>query len=148
TLSWRTRTAARSTWTARSSVSLWGWAVCCCLDARWRRGAVGLLLQSGDVLVMAGSVRRAFHGVLLVVDGTMPVYLADDAGADGDGWAECGQFMAHTRLHVNVRQVLAMAAAAQSAALPASRATTTAVHSHACLLQPTRLILPRSQRQQ
>lgn len=58
-----------------------------------------LLLKSGQVLVMSGEARRAFHGVPRVIEGS----LADHWQSVGD--EHLRQLMSTSRINVNVRQV-------------------------------------------
>ncbi|KAL2911410.1 hypothetical protein HK105_209138 [Polyrhizophydium stewartii] len=77
---------------------------------------VALRLRSGDVVVMAGPARRAFHGVPLVLPDTCPEYLRDAAASwDAGSWAgehdsdpvsddearELAEFMGTTRININ-----------------------------------------------
>nr|KAJ3419024.1 hypothetical protein HK105_007505 [Polyrhizophydium stewartii] len=93
---------------------------------------VALRLRSGDVVVMAGPARRAFHGVPLVLPDTCPEYLRDAAASwDAGSWAgehdsdpvsddearELAEFMGTTRININVRQVLPVPAHAAAFSL-------------------------------
>lgn len=57
---------------------------------------LSILLQSGDVVIMGGQSRRAFHGVGRVFENTCPQYLLGIY----DGW------MKSKRVNLNVRQML------------------------------------------
>jgi alkylated DNA repair dioxygenase AlkB len=86
---------------------------------------VPVLVRSGDAMLLSGACRLAFHGVARVFDGTAPVGLfagpppppppqagdGDDDGptdavTDGLERAALRAFVAHTRINVNVRQVV------------------------------------------
>eukprot|EP00842_Homolaphlyctis_polyrhiza_P002463 jgi/Hompol1/3217/HPOL_001535-RA len=72
---------------------------------------IAIKLESGDVLVMTGQARRAFHGVPLVIDDTAPEYILKDDSLDremypDDPWTDYASFLKHTRINLNVRQVL------------------------------------------
>ncbi|KAJ7273622.1 hypothetical protein B0H12DRAFT_1090244 [Mycena haematopus] len=65
---------------------------------------VPILLRSGDVVIMSGpACRRAFHGVPRILENTLPEHLA--AQHDGAQWASFAEYMATTRININVRQV-------------------------------------------
>jgi alkylated DNA repair dioxygenase AlkB len=63
-----------------------------------------LHLRSGDVVIMAGESRFAWHGVPKIIPATCPEYLASWPGKEGypqwDGW------MKDKRINLNVRQML------------------------------------------
>ena len=70
--------------------------------------AQALWIRSGDVTVLSGPARLAFHSVPRIVAGTSPAHLlaepaADLGAADGDFLAA---LMADSRVNLNVRQVL------------------------------------------
>lgn len=58
---------------------------------------IALHLKSGDLVIMSKGSRRSFHGVPRVIEETCPDYL-DDGGILGD-------YIKHTRINVNIRQV-------------------------------------------
>ncbi|KAJ3269420.1 hypothetical protein HDV01_001418 [Terramyces sp. JEL0728] len=63
---------------------------------------IALKLASGDMVIMSGPGRRAFHGVPLVIKDTLPEYLK----ADGDAsWDLFANYLSHTRVNLNLRQV-------------------------------------------
>ncbi|KAJ7156058.1 hypothetical protein C8R43DRAFT_999063 [Mycena crocata] len=65
---------------------------------------VSILLRSGDVVIMSGpTCRRAFHGVPRILENTLPDHLA--AQPDEPQWAPFAEYMATTRININVRQV-------------------------------------------
>jgi alkylated DNA repair protein alkB family protein 1 len=66
---------------------------------------LAVLLRSGDIVVMGGQARHAFHGVGKVWGDTCPDYLCDDpqlAGWDSR-WSE---WIQGKRININVRQML------------------------------------------
>lgn len=91
---------------------------------------VPVLVRSGDAMLLSGACRLAFHGVARVFDGTAPRELfatrgdppappqsgvGDDGGSGSRGpdavtdeleRAALRAFVAHTRINVNVRQVV------------------------------------------
>ncbi|KAI9006091.1 2OG-Fe(II) oxygenase superfamily-domain-containing protein [Gaertneriomyces semiglobifer] len=68
---------------------------------------VAIKLTSGDVCVMYGKGRRAFHSVPRILENTLPPYLARDAPLEEgeEEWALFGEYMTTTRVNINVRQV-------------------------------------------
>lgn len=64
---------------------------------------VALQLNSGDIVVMTGPCRRAFHGVPRILENSLPDYLKPTA--DEEDWAPYGDFMQTTRINLNIRQV-------------------------------------------
>lgn len=69
-----------------------------------------VLVRSGDVLIMSGPCRRAYHGVPRIFEGTCPTYLADPSaytlGRDGaEDWQPYAEYLHGARINVNVRQV-------------------------------------------
>ncbi|KAJ7940719.1 hypothetical protein B0H13DRAFT_2397445, partial [Mycena leptocephala] len=65
---------------------------------------VPILLRSGDIVIMSGpACRRAFHGVPRILENTLPAHLA--AQLDEPQWAPFAEYMATTRININVRQV-------------------------------------------
>lgn len=61
---------------------------------------IALNVKSGDIIIMSGEARKAFHGVPRVFEKTFPEELL--AGEEFDTIRE---FMRHTRMNINVRQV-------------------------------------------
>ncbi|CAN6646855.1 hypothetical protein TRVA0_022S00496 [Trichomonascus vanleenenianus] len=59
-----------------------------------------VLLRSGDVIIMGGESRKAFHGVGRVFADTCPAYLSENPGWDYNDW------ISSKRINVNVRQML------------------------------------------
>ncbi|GJE98122.1 alpha-ketoglutarate-dependent dioxygenase AlkB [Phanerochaete sordida] len=69
---------------------------------------IPILLRSGDVLIMSGPCRRAYHGVPRILEDTCPTYLLQGhTGQDGEGdeWKPYADYMRNARINVNVRQV-------------------------------------------
>ncbi|KAJ3181059.1 hypothetical protein HDU85_003764 [Gaertneriomyces sp. JEL0708] len=68
---------------------------------------VAIKLTSGDVCIMYGKGRRAFHSVPRILENTLPAYLAPDAPLEEgeEEWALFGDYMTTTRVNINVRQV-------------------------------------------
>lgn len=68
-----------------------------------------LRLHSGDVLVMAGPARTAWHGVPRIERGTCPGFMSNwpvDESAVGTGeYREWKGWMANKRINLNVRQM-------------------------------------------
>ncbi|TEB35865.1 hypothetical protein FA13DRAFT_1623777 [Coprinellus micaceus] len=62
---------------------------------------VPILLRSGDVVIMSGPCRRAYHGVPRILEGTLPAHLK----VGGEDWAPFAEYLETTRINVNVRQV-------------------------------------------
>ncbi|TPX61027.1 hypothetical protein PhCBS80983_g01326 [Powellomyces hirtus] len=63
-----------------------------------------ILLRSGDVLVMHGASRRAFHSVPRILENTIPEYLAPEH-IDDKEWPPFYEYLKDARVNVNVRQV-------------------------------------------
>lgn len=64
----------------------------------------GIILRSGDVLIMSGpACRRAYHSVPRILNGTLPTHLLEDD--EDENWEPYAQFMSTTRININVRQV-------------------------------------------
>jgi alkylated DNA repair protein alkB family protein 1 len=61
---------------------------------------IALRLKSGDLIIMSGEARKAFHGVPRVFEDSFPEELL--VGEEFDAIRE---FMEHTRMNINVRQV-------------------------------------------
>jgi alkylated DNA repair protein alkB homolog 1 len=62
---------------------------------------VALRLSSGDLVIMYGPARRSFHGVPRVLENTCPGYLQTNEPE----WKDIKDYIAHTRMNINVRQV-------------------------------------------
>ncbi|KAG0269453.1 hypothetical protein DFQ27_003365 [Actinomortierella ambigua] len=62
-----------------------------------------ILLQSGDILVMTGPCRAAFHGVPRIIEDTLPSYLQKHE--QEPGWDICADYLAEARINLNIRQV-------------------------------------------
>lgn len=69
---------------------------------------LALRLCSGDVLIMLGPSRGAYHGVPRIIEGTLPEHLCSDdgtSGRSGEDWEEFATYLSTTRINLNVRQV-------------------------------------------
>ena len=65
-----------------------------------------LRLKSGDVLVMSGESRYAWHAVPKVVPGTCPAWLSDwPASSIGEKYHNWRGWMSGKRINLNVRQM-------------------------------------------
>ncbi|CDZ96363.1 DNA alkylation damage repair protein [Phaffia rhodozyma] len=67
-----------------------------------------ILLRSGDVVVLSGHGRRAYHGVPRILDDTLPAHLKPSLPEDqvSPSWDEdLGRYMETTRININARQV-------------------------------------------
>ncbi|KAF9910911.1 hypothetical protein BX616_010749 [Lobosporangium transversale] len=62
-----------------------------------------ILLQSGDILVMTGPCRSAFHGVPRIIENTLPQYL--QSRIDDPDWDIYAEYLAEARINLNIRQV-------------------------------------------
>ncbi|KAI8073115.1 hypothetical protein BC940DRAFT_211513, partial [Gongronella butleri] len=60
---------------------------------------IPLCLYSGDIIVMTGPCRKAYHGVPRILEDTLPRHLGKAA------WPIFGDYMEQSRINVNVRQV-------------------------------------------
>jgi len=61
-----------------------------------------ILLRSGDVVILAGGCRRAFHGVPRILEEQeAPTFLTEEE----PGWRAFAQYIKSTRININVRQV-------------------------------------------
>ncbi|ORX51332.1 hypothetical protein DM01DRAFT_1324507 [Hesseltinella vesiculosa] len=60
---------------------------------------IPLCLSSGDVIVMTGQSRKAYHGVPRILEQTLPSFL------DSQHWPLYGGYMDQARINLNVRQV-------------------------------------------
>ncbi|KAL7751707.1 hypothetical protein RI367_002706 [Sorochytrium milnesiophthora] len=68
---------------------------------------IPVLLRSGDIVVMFGESRRAFHGVPRVIENTVPSWMTSDADPADPEWAAFGKHMEQGyRININVRQVV------------------------------------------
>lgn len=87
---------------------------------------IPLYLRSGDIIVMTGPCRKAFHGketcqppqfipslksflfigVPLIIEDTLPDYLSNNnTYQDALDWELYGDFMSTARINLNIRQV-------------------------------------------
>ncbi|EKM55906.1 uncharacterized protein PHACADRAFT_174062 [Phanerochaete carnosa HHB-10118-sp] len=73
---------------------------------------VPIFLRSGDVLIMSGPCRRAYHGVPRILEDTCPAHLLGSFNSQtapssdqGDDWKPYAEYMRSARINVNVRQV-------------------------------------------
>ncbi|KAF9929656.1 hypothetical protein FBU30_001385 [Linnemannia zychae] len=62
-----------------------------------------ILLQSGDILIMTGPCRSAFHGVPRIIEDTLPEYLCKNS-TDPE-WDIYADYLAEARINLNIRQV-------------------------------------------
>ncbi|KAG0226569.1 hypothetical protein B0O80DRAFT_500194 [Mortierella sp. GBAus27b] len=62
-----------------------------------------ILLQSGDILVMTGPCRAAFHGVPRIMEGTLPSYL--QSIPEDPEWDIYADYLSEARINLNIRQV-------------------------------------------
>ncbi|KAJ2916008.1 hypothetical protein MD484_g4360, partial [Candolleomyces efflorescens] len=62
---------------------------------------VPILLRSGDVVIMSGSCRRAYHGVPRILEGTLPEHLKNTSD-DGD-WGPFAEYLETTRINFYAR---------------------------------------------
>ncbi|KAG0056978.1 hypothetical protein BGZ83_002585 [Gryganskiella cystojenkinii] len=62
-----------------------------------------ILLQSGDILVMTGPCRAAFHGVPRIIENTLPDYL--QTRPDDPEWDIYAEYLSEARINLNIRQV-------------------------------------------
>ncbi|KAI8817682.1 2OG-Fe(II) oxygenase superfamily-domain-containing protein [Fimicolochytrium jonesii] len=65
---------------------------------------IPILLRSGDVLVMHGNSRRAYHALPRILGGTCPDYLTPESVNDAQ-WRAFYNYLKDARINVNVRQV-------------------------------------------
>lgn len=70
------------------------------------RTPLAVLLRSGDVVIMGGQSRYAFHGVGRVWGDTCPDYLTTITNDDDDKWPQYSQWLSKKRININVRQML------------------------------------------
>lgn len=71
---------------------------------------VSVKLRSGDVVVMSGEARFAWHGVPRIVEGSCPEWMREWPAYDGDveerpGFEQWRGWMAGKRVNLNVRQM-------------------------------------------
>jgi alkylated DNA repair protein alkB family protein 1 len=64
---------------------------------------VPIYLRSGDVIVMTGPSRYAYHGVPLIIEHTLPDHMT--SSNDDLSWQPFANYLASTRININVRQV-------------------------------------------
>ncbi|KAF9972490.1 hypothetical protein BGZ73_004398 [Actinomortierella ambigua] len=62
-----------------------------------------ILLQSGDILVMTGPCRAAFHGVPRIIEDTLPSYLQKQKHESE--WDIFADYLQEARINLNIRQV-------------------------------------------
>ncbi|KAF9431736.1 hypothetical protein BGZ76_011757 [Entomortierella beljakovae] len=62
-----------------------------------------ILLQSGDILVMTGPCRSAFHGVPRIIEDTLPEYL--QSNPEDPEWDIYADYLSEARINLNIRQV-------------------------------------------
>lgn len=68
--------------------------------------AVTVRLRSGDVVVMSGEARTAWHSVPQVVAGTCPLWMEDwPCMSDDSEYASWKGWMKSKRINLNVRQM-------------------------------------------
>ncbi|KAI7862117.1 hypothetical protein BDF14DRAFT_1886435 [Spinellus fusiger] len=67
---------------------------------------IPIYLKSGDVLVMTGECRRAYHGVPRILKNTLPDYLSEQSFRDQPDGKMLGAYMNSTRINLNLRKVL------------------------------------------
>lgn len=63
-----------------------------------------LILRSGDVLIMSGPGRQAYHGVPRILEDSLPSYLRPKEG-DTPTLAAAKRWISTARINVNARQV-------------------------------------------
>lgn len=63
-----------------------------------------LILRSGDVLIMSGRGRQAYHGVPRILEDSLPAHLRPREG-DGPTLAAAKRWISSARINVNARQV-------------------------------------------
>ncbi|KAF8985430.1 hypothetical protein BGZ46_004288 [Entomortierella lignicola] len=62
-----------------------------------------ILLQSGDILVMTGPCRSAFHGVPRIIEDSLPTYL--QSRKEEPEWDIYADYLSEARINLNIRQV-------------------------------------------
>ncbi|KAF9358643.1 hypothetical protein BGX34_008828 [Mortierella sp. NVP85] len=62
-----------------------------------------ILLQSGDILVMTGPCRAAFHGVPRIIEDSLPSYL--QSRPEDPEWEIYADYLSEARINLNIRQV-------------------------------------------
>ncbi|KAG0366970.1 hypothetical protein BC939DRAFT_499676 [Gamsiella multidivaricata] len=67
------------------------------------RSPTPILLQSGDILVMTGPCRSAFHGVPRIIEDTIPEYLR--SRPEEPEWDIYADYLVEARINLNIRQV-------------------------------------------
>ncbi|KAI7884931.1 hypothetical protein K492DRAFT_204403 [Lichtheimia hyalospora FSU 10163] len=60
-------------------------------------------LKSGDLLIMTGQCRKAYHGVPRIIENSLPEYLSPCI--KDDDWKLYGSYMKTSRINLNIRQV-------------------------------------------
>lgn len=59
---------------------------------------IALYLESGDLAIMSGNARKAFHSMTRIIPDTLPEELKN--------WGLFGEHLSHSRINLNIRQVL------------------------------------------
>ncbi|CAO3638623.1 unnamed protein product [Cunninghamella blakesleeana] len=62
---------------------------------------IPLCLRSGDIVVMTGQSRNSYHGVPRILENSLPNYLSNE----NEDWPLFGNYMNHSRINLNIRQV-------------------------------------------
>lgn len=70
-------------------------------DSTRETAPTAILIRSGDVVVMSGPCRRAYHSVPRILEGTYPTICDDDDPL----WKPYADYLSTTRINVNARQV-------------------------------------------
>ncbi|XP_015179061.1 PREDICTED: DNA oxidative demethylase ALKBH1 [Polistes dominula] len=68
--------------------------------------ADALFLQSGDILVMAGSSRLRYHGVPKILSSQLCPWDTNETETNESDWICAKKYLAEARININVRQVL------------------------------------------
>ena len=69
---------------------------------------IAILLRSGDIVIMSGPCRRAYHAVPRILEGSLPPHLQGTSLGDDiqrKEWEPYEEYMNSTRININVRQV-------------------------------------------
>lgn len=62
-----------------------------------------ILLESGDIVILSGTSRRAFHGVPRILERTCPDYLTQSESSPA--FKPYAEFIQSARININIRQV-------------------------------------------
>ncbi|CAO3607527.1 unnamed protein product [Cunninghamella echinulata] len=62
---------------------------------------IPLCLRSGDIIVMTGESRNSYHGVPRILENSLPKFLSNE----NEDWTLFGNYMNHSRINLNIRQV-------------------------------------------